>query len=888
MMLRRAIPIGVLLVFIECASSRSVSRSSQVLREVFHESFRDTAEVETNWIAVLPSVEGAFAQLEDSAIRLTIPPDSDSDIAFRRHFDASSLRGKRVRVTARVKTDADDESFARLTVSVAHAETPPSYADSARTYSVNAARWTNVRAVIDVGSTAATGEISLVLRGAGRAWFTDVAMQIVGDVPVQAAKQLSRQQIDNVIAFSRAVALVRYRHPSDEAAELDWDVFIPAGIARVLDVANATALIHELRVLFAPIAPTVQFTMMTEPGSPLDLPRGNASHLARWWHLGLGPSSPYTSYREGRATEDVAWIEEGMTARVANPSGCGHVQLRATVQRPMDTGDPSLFIQLLGPGRQRTDAEEKLAIGTHVITLHKEVPPDTQQIRIGMRIRGRSSATLQALELTCSSGARATVDLGAESWRALGWPHLFTWNVDKCGSSTCATLSRNSYDTTFVPERDMLEEDLGNGVRVQLPLAVWANAERTLPVPVGSPLQGDFTIDDLPMRLAVIASTWGTLSIFYPYFNDQHIDWLASLSPALQEVAGSASPAATHAALDHLLTGLHDNHVRTSHVARDVTGLLPLAFRRFGDSIVVIGGLSDYTRLIPVGSEVLAFDGTPALAMYDSVQERVSAATDGWRRYETEYRLGLGVIGAFRRVRARLPDGAVVDKLLPVVASELYEGRIRDPRPKSGIEVAPGIYYVDFNSLTASAWSGLLSVLQHANAIIFDFRGYLSSGAFASLANLTDDALLAPRMEIPLVGPRGLQQPATQWSIRPAPPRLAAPIVILTDGESMSAVETFLQIVHDSHLGYVVGEPSGGTNGNIDYFYVPGGFRVQFTGMRVIGADGHSIQGRGIMPDEIVHPTLDGVRAGRDEILEAGIAAARRLVPQSSARGRTP
>jgi C-terminal processing protease CtpA/Prc len=71
-------------------------------------------------------------------------------------------------------------------------------------------------------------------------------------------------------------------------------------------------------------------------------------------------------------------------------------------------------------------------------------------------------------------------------------------------------------------------------------------------------------------------------------------------------------------------------------------------------------------------------------------------------------------------------------------------------------------------------------------------------------------------------------------------------------------------------------------------FSVPGGFGIRFTGMRVISADGTSIQGRGIVPDKIVHPTLEGVRSGHDEVLEAGIAAAQRLAQQSTTRGRAP
>ena len=53
---------------------------------------------------------------------------------------------------------------------------------------------------------------------------------------------------------------------------------------------------------------------------------------------------------------------------------------------------------------------------------------------------------------------------------------------------------------------------------------------------------------------------------------------------------------------------------------------------------------------------------------------------------------------------------------------------------------------------------------------------------------------------------------------------------------------------------------------------------MRFTGMRVPLADGTALHGRGIIPDEVAHATLEGVRAGRDEVLEAAIGLARKLI----------
>jgi C-terminal processing protease CtpA/Prc len=86
--------------------------------------------------------------------------------------------------------------------------------------------------------------------------------------------------------------------------------------------------------------------------------------------------------------------------------------------------------------------------------------------------------------------------------------------------------------------------------------------------------------------------------------------------------------------------------------------------------------------------------------------------------------------------------------------------------------------------------------------------------------------------------------------------------------------ETILQIISDNHLATLVGESSGGTNGNVAEAILPGGFIMHFTGLRVPLSDGTAIQGKGISPAHIVHPTLEGVRAGRDEILIAAVALA--------------
>ena len=74
----------------------------------------------------------------------------------------------------------------------------------------------------------------------------------------------------------------------------------------------------------------------------------------------------------------------------------------------------------------------------------------------------------------------------------------------------------------------------------------------------------------------------------------------------------------------------------------------------------------------------------------------------------------------------------------------------------------------------------------------------------------------------------------------------------------------------------IVGSTTAGTNGNVAVFELPSGLRISFTAMRVTRHDGHTPHPLvGVRPDVPVEPTIAGLRAGRDEVLEQGLALAR-------------
>lgn len=69
----------------------------------------------------------------------------------------------------------------------------------------------------------------------------------------------------------------------------------------------------------------------------------------------------------------------------------------------------------------------------------------------------------------------------------------------------------------------------------------------------------------------------------------------------------------------------------------------------------------------------------------------------------------------------------------------------------------------------------------------------------------------------------------------------------------------------------IVGSTTAGAAGNVSTIFLPGKLRTMISGNGVCYYDGKETQRVGIVPDVIIEPTIEGVKAGRDEQLEKAI-----------------
>ena len=200
-------------------------------------------------------------------------------------------------------------------------------------------------------------------------------------------------------------------------------------------------------------------------------------------------------------------------------------------------------------------------------------------------------------------------------------------------------------------------------------------------------------------------------------------------------------------------------------------------------------------------------------------------------------------------------------------------------RPEKLAELAPGIRYVDLSRATIADLKPALASLASATGVIFDLRGYPTDIGAAVLPFLVAEAENDRWMHVAeITGPFGQisNWHSFGWNLTPAAPRVASPRVFLTDGRAISYAESVMGYVKARKLGTIVGAATAGANGNVVRARVPGGFAFTFTGMRVTGHDGKAQQHLiGILPDIPLEPTVAGIQAGRDEVLERAVTLIR-------------
>lgn len=415
----------------------------------------------------------------------------------------------------------------------------------------------------------------------------------------------------------------------------------------------------------------------------------------------------------------------------------------------------------------------------------------------------------------------------------------------------------------------------GGSVYVRIPLVLASDGVSTLPqgaTPTPESAGTEASGEDRATRLAGVMIAWNICQHFYPYFDVVKTDWDGALSVALKK-AGEQDRETNdfvHTLLG-LASALHDGHGNAFHAQQTPLLTLPIDAAFIGDKLVVTAaGMGAEAKCAP-GDEIVSIAGPSVQELLERARTLEPASTEAFFKHRAVRR----VLSRERRdglaLKFRTPDGT---ERSSAIRPEDPKFQPHPERPEPFAEVAPGIIYLDVDRVDGAALTKNMAKLEAAKGIIVDVRGYPAQFPWTFLGQLTDTPLQSPQWHIPVCDfPDGEHRRFEQsgWPLPPSKPRLTAPVVFIIDARAISAAETFMGIVANYKLGAIVGEPTAGTNGNVNPINLPGGFAFMWTGMKVLDHDGKQHHGVGVQPTVPISPTIEGLAARRDELLDKAV-----------------
>ena len=96
-------------------------------------------------------------------------------------------------------------------------------------------------------------------------------------------------------------------------------------------------------------------------------------------------------------------------------------------------------------------------------------------------------------------------------------------------------------------------------------------------------------------------------------------------------------------------------------------------------------------------------------------------------------------------------------------------------------------------------------------------------------------------------------------------------LVVLVNENSQSQAEYTAMAFRAGENSTIIGSTTAGADGNVSTIFLPGGLRTMISGIGVYYPNSKETQRIGIVPDVIVKPTIEGIKKGKDEVIEKAI-----------------
>ena len=403
-------------------------------------------------------------------------------------------------------------------------------------------------------------------------------------------------------------------------------------------------------------------------------------------------------------------------------------------------------------------------------------------------------------------------------------------------------------------------------------------------------LYEDMDYSDENYRLLGLFRVWNAMEYYYPYLDILDEDWEDLLPDFILQMLEGSDQHRDDLTIAALTAKLQDAHVTFGSNADFIEEefgeylINDVEFVSAEGEIVVLQTFDESCPLQP-GDIIRKLDGVDIEDVIEHQKKYFSVPTDEKIKNALQYSL--------LRSHSKTPEVTVIrdgkEMTFNVNADEFqYSGprygvsfQDGEQKPYEIIEGNIGVINPAFMNLQSGAvhgnevkWAEAMNALKDTDGLIVDYRQYPANSWQHLPPYLFEEAevgLLTASISEAVPG-TFIKEPVFNFNTKPRSAyRYDKEVVVLIDEHSQSASEYAAMLVQNGEKVALMGENTIGSNGFCLILPIPGGNMVMYTAQGIYTPDGGQTQRIGVSPDIEVKRTIQGIKEGKDEMLEAAV-----------------
>lgn len=388
-------------------------------------------------------------------------------------------------------------------------------------------------------------------------------------------------------------------------------------------------------------------------------------------------------------------------------------------------------------------------------------------------------------------------------------------------------------------------------------------------------------------RLLALFRLWNMANYFFPYKNLTEKEWSKVIKEYIPFFINAKNRLEYELVSVRLIGELCDSHAILLEGGREI-GLfrgyrkVPISIR-FIEGKLVVTDNSFYSKIsigqrgndhgLQIGDIITHIEGKSIEAIVDSIRSYYPASNDAVRKRDIANDLLRSNNDAI--LVDYISSGEIKkEKISTIQLGVLYQDAYRIPNTvKSYNFIDKNIGYINMETIKSEDIDAIKKEFIDTKGIIIDIRNYsaIYEVAWSLGSFFVSKDTVFQRFTVGNPNNPGEFNLLGKFEINKSEGHYPGKLVVIVDEKSQSRSESTAMAFRAGDNTAIIGSQTAGANGHISEMTLPGGLKTLNSGIGICYPDGTQTQRIGIVPDIWIEPTINGIKQGRDEVLEKAI-----------------